>query len=518
MDSDLLSVILPNCSLGAQGYQVDAAKLTAKQRASAFNVICKQNEVTPVTTRFNPNPTSWSMIHVDYKTHLWSIPRAWALRNVGSCDYNDDITKRDPTYHPPSHLFRNSSMKLRDHQQQAFGTVLHHLEQVSSNGIIELPTAWGKSCFGIFLAEYFFHQAITSEHLRAFQTLVVVTNTGIGEEWKKTIEMFCGSCSKDDPPHTGFLDGKHKDHRKYPNVPFLIATVQSLVNLLDSHDPRDVLGPYSLVIFDEAHHFGAEQFSKVNYVANGRYIIGLSATPNRVDGMEKALLHHLGGIIYKEEITIVPKNWTLQIHKLPFTPFVKKVWIASEKRLEETYQSKVQALSQCEDRNQYIANVLVSIMKNKEGRRLVAFSLLKAPLRSVYKFVESQIPDRSVCVYTGDEKKKGVRLADVLQSHLILTTYSIFGEGISCSDLNGMVVITGLAGKGKMEQPLGRALRKQHDGIDVVVVDFDDAIMTGMIYNRIRQYKQRMGTENMRTEHWEPDSDLLPRRVTSTST
>ncbi len=267
------------------------------------------------------------------------------------------------------------------------------------------------------------------------------------------------------------------------------------------------------MIFDEVHHFGAEQFSKVNYVANGKYIIGLSATPNREDGMEKALLHHLGSIIYREKITIVPKKWTLQIHKLPFAPVVKKVWVASEKRLEETYQSKVKALSECDARNRYIAGVLSTIMKHNGSRRIVAFSLLKKPLQSIYKNLVEQIPNHSVCIYTGDEKRKGVRLTDVLQSHIILTTYSIFGEGISCSDLNGMVVITGLAGKGKMEQPLGRALRKQHDGIDVIVIDFDDAIMSGMIYNRIHQYKQRMGTENMKTEYWRPDSNLLPSRT-----
>ncbi len=184
--------------------------------------------------------------------------------------------------------------------------------------------------------------------------------------------------------------------------------------------------------------------------------------------------------------------------------------------MEETFNAKIQALSFCDERNRYIAQVLLDVMAQHPLRRIVAFSLLKAPVYAIADQLKvlldkgdnnhlHKCPEVVVSTYTGDDKKKGVKLQDVLSSHLILTTYSMFGEGISCDQLNGMVVITGLAGAGKMEQPLGRSLRKPHEDIDVIVIDFDDHILPGLIHNRIRQYKTRMGEKGLTILRWVPD-------------
>ena len=57
-----------------------------------------------------------------------------------------------------------------------------------------------------------------------------------------------------------------------------VATMQSLKNNLD------IINNYSFVIVDECHHIPAITFEQIVKQFFGKYILGLSATPNRKDG------------------------------------------------------------------------------------------------------------------------------------------------------------------------------------------------------------------------------------------
>ena len=55
---------------------------------------------------------------------------------------------------------------------------------------------------------------------------------------------------------------------------------------------------FGLVIYDECHHLGAEVFSKALLKTNFKYLLGLSATPQRADGLSKVFEWYLGPIIF----------------------------------------------------------------------------------------------------------------------------------------------------------------------------------------------------------------------------
>jgi len=542
-----LRFLLPHVQLNSDGYQINASQLPASERIVALTELMHQNEVQPVGHPNYPAPPSWSMLLINYQRHIWKVPRAWAMEKIGPVAYTFPGLQRDSCI---THLNPfDRPMELRAGQVKAYDFIRHRLSNVCATGIAQLPTAWGKSCLGIFLARHFYECHTKQDPNCVFRVLIVVTTTEIGDEWRKTIAMFCSNAAikpksratrkktklndttennnQESQGVVALLDGKNKQHRTNPNAMFLIATIQTLARLPFSTEPQDRLLPFHFTIYDEAHHFGAGLFSQVNYAAHGARILGLSATPNRVDGMEKVLQHHLGSIFYREEVTVQPSQWTLHLHALDFPVTVKLCWVPQRQRMEETFNAKVKALSLCDARNQYIAQVLLDVLQQHPLRRIVAFSLLKAPVYAIAKQLQLLLSSKTttlnnnnhdeivVSTYTGNDKQKGVKLQDVLSSHLILTTYSVFGEGISCEQLNGMVVITDLAGAGKMEQPLGRSLRKAHENIDVVVVDFDDQILSGLIHNRVRQYKNRMGEKGMTTIRWKPDPvTLLPMRKT----
>ena len=62
---------------------------------------------------------------------------------------------------------------------------------------------------------------------------------------------------------------------------------------------------FGFTIIDETHHVSAEVFSRVLFKAVTKYMLGLSATMNRADGLTKVFKMFLGEIIYKEKMMIL---------------------------------------------------------------------------------------------------------------------------------------------------------------------------------------------------------------------
>ena len=58
--------------------------------------------------------------------------------------------------------------------------------------------------------------------------------------------------------------------------------------------PESVFKDFGFVIYDECHRLGAETFSRALLKTGCKYTLGLSATPNRADGLSKVFQWHLG--------------------------------------------------------------------------------------------------------------------------------------------------------------------------------------------------------------------------------
>ena len=68
------------------------------------------------------------------------------------------------------------------------------------------------------------------------------------------------------------------------NKDIVLAMVQSL-SMKEYNS--NIFENFGLVIFDECHHLGAEVFSKAMPKVASKYMLGLSATPNRKDGLKR---------------------------------------------------------------------------------------------------------------------------------------------------------------------------------------------------------------------------------------
>jgi superfamily II DNA or RNA helicase len=148
------------------------------------------------------------------------------------------------------------------------------------DGILCLRTGAGKTVVGLHAAAQL-----------GVPVLIVVKDEGLGEQWKDAV-LACTDVAEED---IGRIDGKHKlVWRK----PITIASVQTLARRVaeGTLDPR-IPRYFGVVLVDECHTMGAPYFNAAIPPFQGRRW-GLSATPNREDGLNSLLQYTLGDVVY----------------------------------------------------------------------------------------------------------------------------------------------------------------------------------------------------------------------------
>ena len=119
--------------------------------------------------------------------------------------------------------------------------------------------------------------------------LIVVDNTQLLSQWRKEIKKFLGMQDE----YIGLLGDGSFDWKK----PVVLATYQTLAQKSASF-PQEIRRWFGVTIWDEAHHVAAPTFSRsVDMFYGRRY--GLTATPDRIDGMNVVYEMHLGPVLYK---------------------------------------------------------------------------------------------------------------------------------------------------------------------------------------------------------------------------
>jgi superfamily II DNA or RNA helicase len=120
---------------------------------------------------------------------------------------------------------------------------------------------------------------------RKMPTLVLVSRQALLDQWIERVKEFTDI----DPKEIGELrSGKHKLKGKID-----VAMIQTLVN---REDRKRLFREYGMVIIDECHHVPAVTMEQLLKNCGSKFIIGLTATPKRKDGLERLLYFQCGPI------------------------------------------------------------------------------------------------------------------------------------------------------------------------------------------------------------------------------
>ena len=139
--------------------------------------------------------------------------------------------------------------KLYEHQERILEDINKSRKEGINTSLVVIPTGTGKSQIVIEDLKQL------AEDNKIKNVLIMVPSIPIKEDWEKRVEIF---------------NGKLDIEIKYYNTVFLEK------NSL----PKDY---YDYVVFDEAHHAQAANCKKTLQYFTPKYLIGLTATPERLD-------------------------------------------------------------------------------------------------------------------------------------------------------------------------------------------------------------------------------------------
>lgn len=310
------------------------------------------------------------------------------------------------------------------------------------------PPGFGKTLIGAKMFEE-----------RACSTLIVVNKNMLLTQWIQRFVDYFGYTKKD----VGML-GKSKNTL---NGVIDVATMQSLKN------QPEIIKNYSFVIVDECHHIPAVTFEQIIKSFAGKYILGLSATPNRKDALEPILFYQLGEISYEYKKKRTHNN-KLQIVKTQFQ---------SE---SSNYSTLINELCVDNERNNLILN---SIIENIDRKILILTDRIEH-----INVLESMLNEKEidfVAIHGSMNKKEQVEnMRLVNEKSLVLATTSYFGEGIDFPHLNTIIFATPISYYGRLVQYLGRIGRGNQECLAIDFLDNKHAMLNSSYKKRLEGYKQ----------------------------
>ncbi len=258
---------------------------------------------------------------------------------------------------------------------------------------------------------------------------------------------------------------------------FVTCTIQSL---LKRDIPVDVLNTFGLLVVDEVHHMSAPSFSQALHKVGGiPHTIGLSATLERKDGLEKVFQWSIGPVLSVRylEVKVVPEVWVVQNGW--------EVEIKLGRGGDPIFAQAITDMARLEDYNQTIVNTLKRVFTVPERKILVLTDrkehvlLLHAMLMADTFFASYRIG-----TLHGDMSERAIEetLYPEEPIHVLLGTYGICGEGFDCPGLNAVMMATP---RNDIRQAVGRVLGERVGLLRPLIVDIRNTL--GLFYNQGRE-------------------------------
>lgn len=357
----------------------------------------------------------------------------------------------------PDRLSLKLREPLRKAQKEAVRELLRHDE-----GVLVAPPGSGKTRMAC---------AILAK--RKTPALVLVHRKPLIDQWRLELQSCLGLTNKE----IGQWDG----HRRRRSRIVDLAMIQSL----RSSESWRILNEYGQIIVDECHHIPAVSFESIIQKAPARFVLGLTATPYRRDGLGDLIKMRCGPVRHRFTDTAGGDSYErrLVVQKTEFDPEPGEA-----AQIQEIYQR---------------------LVNDRERNRLVCRDVKKAILEGAHPVVltewrehlvqldeELQSMDVNAAILHGGLKKKErqARVAELQKGSqgnptLVLATGALVGEGFDLPNLDALFLTFPISFKGKVIQYVGRILRSHPGKTKVTVYDYDDHLVPVLTRMQSRREK-----------------------------
>lgn len=353
--------------------------------------------------------------------------------------------------------------ELRKNQSAAVKALIKH-----DTGILHAPTAFGKTVTAIGV--------IAS---RKVNTLILTHSRQLLDQWQERLSSFTD----------GVTIGVFGGGKKKASGQIDVATYQSLINKKDN-TIVELVHDYGQVIIDECHHISAPRYEILLNEISAKYLLGLTATPDRQDGLQKIMFMLAGPIRHKVK-TDHSRHFSQRIvvQERDEPPPIELLSTEHRPHISTVYQWLVENLSRNQQITQDVANCV------KQG----AHCLLLTERREHAEILANLLSDIGIntAVLRGgmgikERSKMEAKIADV---QVVVATGKYIGEGFDLPRLDTLFLALPIAWKGTLAQYAGRIHREADGKQTVTVYDYVDTglPMLQRMFNKREQGYQAMG-------------------------
>lgn len=266
-------------------------------------------------------------------------------------------------------------------------------------------------------------------------------------------------------------------------------------------------------IVHNCHHTPARIFSNSLYKLGAKYTLGLSATPQRNDGLTKVIHWYLGDFIHQEKNTKNKQVIVKMFHFKSNDPLFreKKKW----PKFKPDVVKMTTNICSLKQRTKHIVDIINNLRKFHErkilildGRKSHLLEMKNSVDQSIEKDIANEIILPEECktyLYTGDSTKQERKDAET-SGDILFATYDLAHEGLDIERLNTIIFATP---KRNIIQAVGRIMRRILKNGDVrpLVIDIADELSIFSFHSECRISQYNKG--KYRIEHYYLKNDKI---------
>jgi len=400
----------------------------------------------------NPHAVPRYPVYHEDKQYLY-LPKHFGLERFGEVPSTRDVPQTDESHWEFAGTIRPAQLPV----------VNSFLLPKPHDGIISLHTGGGKTVCALYIAS----------RLR-LPTLVVVHNTFLRDQWEDRIKSFLPK-ARIGRVQAGVCDVADRD---------VIIVMLQTISMKELS--VDVFKPIGLVIVDECHHIASEVFVQSLPKMTSKYMLGLSATPDRKDKLMFAIHWFLGPLLYKSDTgDSVDTAVNVEVFE----------YVNNDDAFNEIVMSSngyvsvpimVNKLADCEDRTRWLCGIIEDV--TEEGRQVLVLSDRVQHCKDILAGLPDGIRE-DACILS-QNVKSSQRTEFCGSKKILIATYSMCKEGFDVPTLNTLVMATP---RPDIDQIVGRILRveKKARTVHPLIVDIVDPQFRRQFGQRNTLYRKR---------------------------
>lgn len=377
------------------------------------------------------------------------------------------------------------------------GTQIDSYKEWESNadkGVIVLPTGKGKSILGTYMA-----------YKKRQRTLIIVQKDDLVTGWRSDMRLSLGLR----PKQVGLI--KAGTFRIGKQI--TLATIQTL-SRLDTAQLRELYNTFGMVIVDEFHHSASRIYEIVKYF-QAKYLVGLTATDDRGDGLKKVLNFYFGEVAYRYleqegDEDIMPYTVLIKNTNITYDPperFLYKRGEISAEQARELMEigeyvkripldpTEMKNLLKDEEFNQMVARDIKA--EYERGKACIAFLHEKGHIRYLRDLlIALGVNEGQIQLYYGDATEKNEVMKKRAETKEVLITLATFAkatEGTNVKSWERGFLVTSINDEKNTIQAVGRLRRRKEGKEDVIIYDYRHPKAKGLVYHgatRDKAYKK----------------------------